>query len=56
MVHYDHKKPPNQGHTNAAKPKAKTAPASGTLGTGKVKPKASGAMGKFQKTGKGEAF
>jgi len=50
------KKPPNQGHTSAAKPKAGGGPAKGTMGTGKVKPKARGAMGKNQSTGDGEAF
>ena len=49
-------KPPNQGHTNQAKPKGKKGLSSGTMGTGKVSPRASGTMGKHQETGKGEAF
>ena len=49
-------KPPNQGHTNATKPKAKKSTAKGTMGTGQVKAKARGAMGKNQSTGDGEAF
>lgn len=47
------KKPPNQGHTNATKPSAKKSLAKGTMGTGKVTPKARGAMGKNQSTGDG---
>ena len=47
--------PPNQGHTNAKKPGAGAGPAKGTMGTGRVKPKAKGAMGKHQETGSGGA-
>lgn len=47
-------KPPNQAHTSAGKAKAKKATARSTMGLGKVGPKASGAMGKFQRTGSGE--
>jgi len=50
------KKPPNQGHTSAAKPKPKKGVAKNTMGMGKVKPKARGAMGKNQQTGDGKAF
>ncbi len=57
MEHGSHgEKPPNQGHTSARKPKARKSLAKGTMGMGKVKPKARGAMGKNQETGKGEAF
>lgn len=47
------KKPPNQGHTSAAKPKARKSTAKSTMGTGQVKPKARGTMGKNQQTGDG---
>ncbi len=47
------KKPPNQGHTNATKPKASKSTARNTMGTGQVKPKARGTMGKNQQTGDG---
>jgi hypothetical protein len=49
-------KPPNQGHTNATKPKAKKSMAKNTMGMGKVTPKAKGTMGKHQSTGDGKAF
>lgn len=49
------KKPPNQGHTNASKPKARKTGARSTMGMGMVKPKASGTMGKHQQTGSGGA-
>ena len=49
-------KPPNQAHTSAGKASPKS-PRSmkNTMGTGKVTPKAKGAMGKNQSTGSGGA-
>ena len=55
-MHTKGSKPPNQAHTNAGKAKARKAGAKGTMGTGMKSPKAKGAMGKNQSTGKGEAF
>jgi hypothetical protein len=54
-MHTKGKKPPNQAHTSAGKPKAGGGPAKGTMGTRQVKPKARGAMGKNQQTGSGGA-
>ncbi len=57
MEHGSHsQKPPNQGHTNATKPKARKSLAKNTMGMGKVTPKAKGTMGKHQETGDGKAF
>lgn len=57
MEHGSHaKKPPNQGHTNATKPKASKTRASNTMGMGKSKMRVKGAMGKNQETGDGKAF
>lgn len=52
---YKGKKPAGQMHMTK-KPTKKPSMAKGTMGMGKVKLKASGAMGKHQSTGTGEAF
>lgn len=51
------KKPPNQGHTSATKPKGdRRYVAKNTMGMGKSKMRVKGAMGKNQSTGDGKAF
>jgi hypothetical protein len=48
--------PGKQAGQRHMKKKAKKGTAKSTMGMGKVKPKARGAMGKNQQTGDGEAF